>query len=66
MSRRAVANEVVAAAREFAKSGKACEKHLADQLLVPLAMFNHGDRTLDVQKETKHYTTNRDVIAKFM
>ena len=33
---------------------------------VPLAMFNHGDWALDVQKETLHYTTNRDVIAKFM
>ena len=81
-SRKAVAHEVVHGVREFVKSGKACEKHLADQLLVPLAMFVGGDYhwgtdglweaevrrpnwTLDVQKETKHYTTNRDVIEKF-
>ena len=35
-SRKAVAHEVVTAVREFVRSGKACEKHLADQLLVPL------------------------------
>ena len=79
-SRKAVANEVVVAAREFVKSGKACEKHLADQLLVPLEMFVGGDYNwggegvwevwspnwdLAVQKETKHYMTNRDVIAQF-
>ena len=76
-SRKAVAHEVVHAVREFVKSGKACEKHLADQLLVPLEVFVGGyssynpgfewrpNWTLDVQKETLHYTTNRDVIAKF-
>ncbi len=81
-SRKAVAHEVVTAVREFVKSGKACEKHLADQLLVPLSLFIGGEYhwesdglwedevwrpnwTLDVQKETKHYMTNRDVIEKF-
>ena len=75
-SRKAVANEVVVAAREFVKSGKACEKHLADQLLVPLEMFMGYDYdweferrntkwALAIQKETKHYMTNRDVIAQF-
>lgn len=73
-SRKSVAHEVVHAVREFVKSGKACEKHLADQLLVPLNVLLgrdwSSDRecqrwTLDVQKETLHYTTNRDVIAKF-
>ena len=42
-SRKAVANEVVHQVREFVKSGKACEKHLADQLLVPLNVFVGGD-----------------------
>jgi len=42
-SRKAVAREVVHAVREFVKSGKACEKHLADQLLVPLEVFVGGD-----------------------
>ena len=64
-SRKLVAQGVIAAVHEFLESGKACEKHLADQLLVPLAMFG-GGCTLDVQKETLHYTTNRDVIAAFM
>ena len=35
-SRKAVGNEVVTAVRDFLKAGKACEKHLADQLPVPL------------------------------
>ncbi len=85
-SRKAVAHEVVMAVRDFVKSGKACEKHLADQLLLPLEMFVGGEYvhvgaglcgilyggeawrpkwTLDIQKETKHYLTNRDVIEKF-
>jgi RNA 3'-terminal phosphate cyclase (ATP) len=85
-SRKAVAHEVITAVREFVKSGKACEEHLADQLLVPLEMIVGGEYvhvgtglcgilyggeawspnwTLDVQKETKHYMTNRDVIEKF-
>ena len=82
-SRKAVANEVVQQVREFLKSGKACEKHLADQLLVPLHLLVGGERVLKqvgdfcedlvwqpnwnvaVQKSTLHYTTNRDVIARF-
>ena len=76
-SRKAVAHDVVHATRNFLKSGKACERHLADQLLVPLEMFVggyssynsgfewHDNWTLDVQKETLHLTTNRDVISMF-
>ncbi|MBR3221070.1 MAG: RNA 3'-phosphate cyclase [Kiritimatiellae bacterium] len=76
-SRKAVAHEVVKQVREFVKSDKACEKHLADQLLVPLEMFVggysrynpgfewHDNWTLAVKKETLHYTTNRDVISMF-
>ena len=45
-SRKAVANEVVHQVREFLKSGKACEKHLADQLLVPLHLLVGGERVL--------------------
>ena len=41
-SRRAVGNEVVAAVRDFLKAGKACEKHLADQLLLPLNVLAGG------------------------
>ena len=81
-SRKAVANEVVVAAREFVKSGKACEKHLADQLLLPAVVFLGERRRLHpnnkwiddgfvdwnvaVQKETLHFTTNQEVINRFM
>ena len=82
-SRKAVGNEVVTAVRDFLKAGKACEKHLGDQLLLPLNLLVGGERRLEqvgeywedlvwhpnwaveLQKETLHYTTNRDVIAEF-
>lgn len=77
-SRKAVANEIVQQLREFIKSGKACEKHLADQLLLPLCLFLCGkcerrngnwqwrpNWSLDVQRETKHYVTNKMVIESF-
>ena len=76
-SRKAVGSEVVAAVRDFLKSGKACEKHLADQLLLPLNLLVGGewkydpgayfqpDWIMDVQKETLHYKTNHEVIAEF-
>ena len=77
-SRKAVANEVVQQIRDFVKSGKACEKHLADQLLVPLHLFFGWDKEWDdnyecrvtnwnlaIQKETSHFTTNQLVISAF-
>ena len=82
-SRKAVANEVVKAVRDFLKEGKACEKHLADQLLLPLNLLVGGERKLEqvgeywedlvwhpnwsveVQKETLHYKTNRSVVSEF-
>lgn len=73
-SRKAVANEVVQQVREFLKSGKACEKHLADQLLLPLneLLGNEWNSDweclrwiIDIQKETLHYKTNKDVISVF-
>lgn len=73
-SRKAVANEVVRAVRDFLRAGKACEKHLADQLQLPLREFVGGEWymddyndhwSLDVQRETLHYTTNRTVLGLF-
>ena len=77
-SRKSVANEVVHQVRDFVKSGAACEKHLADQLLVPLHLLIGGyedwdggsDRwvnnwNLAIQKETSHFTTNQMVIDLF-
>ena len=46
-SRKAVGNEVVTAVRDFLKAGKACEKHLADQLLLPLNVLVGGERRLE-------------------
>ena len=77
-SRKSVANEVAHQIRDFVKSGKACEKHLADQLLVPLHLFFGKQKewneyydswinnwSLAIQKETSHYTTNQQVISAF-
>ena len=79
-SRKSVANEVAHQIRDFVKAGKACEKHLADQLLVPLHLFigkhqEWSDRWQDfinvtawnlaIQKVTSHYTTNEQVISAF-
>ena len=75
-SRKAVAHEVVTAVREFVKSGKACEKHLADQLLVPLCVFLGDEKgcyygrpytpwKIWVEDETMHFTTNEIVIDAF-
>ena len=77
-SRKSVANEVAHQIRDFVKSGKACEKHLADQLLVPLHLFLGQQKEWDeyydgwvtnwslaIQKETSHYTTNEQVISAF-
>ena len=75
-SRKAVAGEVVKAVHDFLKAGKACEKHLADQLLVPCEVFVGGWRDLcedcdyenwdiGIQRETEHYVTNRAVIHAF-
>lgn len=41
-SRKAVANDVVQNVKAFIKSGAACEKHLADQLLLPAALLVQG------------------------
>ena len=81
-SRKAGARDVIQGVREFVNSGRACEKHLADQLLVPSAVFlgerlwlcpnskwvDDGflDWNVAVQKETLHFTTNQAVINQFM
>ncbi len=74
-SRKAVANEVVMAVNHFlgaGKTGAAVERHLADQLLLPAAVLldRHGgspeELGMTIEKETLHYTTNRDVIELFV
>ena len=76
-SRKAVAHEVVKTVREFVQSGKACEKHLADQLLVPLCVFLGDEKSCHygrsytpweiwAEDETMHFTTNEMVIDAFV
>ena len=71
-SRKAVANGVVSQVRRFLKAGAAVEEHLADQLLVPLAVLldRHGGSTeelgMTIEKETLHYKTNMEVIELFV
>ena len=65
-----MANSVVSQARRFQKSDAAVERHLADQLLVPAAVLlgrrgTPEDIGIAIEKESLHYTTNRDVIAAF-
>lgn len=73
-SRKSVANELIKAVNKFVKSEKACEKHLADQLLLPYVLFidrkiealDSVDKWLDVQEKTLHFTTNIEIIKKFI
>jgi RNA 3'-terminal phosphate cyclase len=65
-SRKAVANEVVRQVGEFLKSGKACEKHLADQLLVPLHLLvgGHTERETEGFWEDEVWHPNWDVAVQ--
>ena len=68
-SRKAVANDVVGQVKAFLHAGRACEQHLADQLLVPLAVIRGArprDVPLDIQRETLHYRTNVEVVEAFI
>jgi len=59
-----VALEVVAEAGEYLSSGVPVGKHLADQLLIPMALAGGGSfRTLF---PTRHTATNIEVIRKFL
>ena len=68
-SRSAVANDVANQVKAFLHAGRACEQHLADQLLVPLAVIQGvrpRDAQLAVQAETLHYRTNVEVVETFI
>ncbi len=71
-SRKAVANGIVSQVRRFLKAGAAVEEHLADQLLVPLSVLlgrrggSPEELGMTIEKESLHYTTNRDVIGRFL
>ncbi|HSR42227.1 MAG TPA: RNA 3'-terminal phosphate cyclase [Longimicrobiales bacterium] len=59
-----VAREAVAAARAWEASGAAVGAHLADQLLVPLALGAGG--TYTTVEPTLHTRTNAAVIRRFL
>ena len=59
-----VALEAAAETGEYLSSGVPVGKHLADQLLIPMALAGGGSfRTLP---PTKHATTNLEVIRRFL
>jgi len=59
-----VADETVAAFREHHASGAAVELHLADQLLLPLALAK-GASAFTAPRPTGHLTTNAWTIGRF-
>ena len=59
-----VANRTVTAAQEYLALDVPVGRHLADQLLIPMAMAGGGKfRTLS---PSKHTTTNIEIIKKFL
>jgi RNA 3'-terminal phosphate cyclase (ATP) len=59
-----IAEEVVREAREYLVSRAAAGEHLTDQLMLPLALAGGG--SFSAIKLSRHATTNRDVISKFL
>lgn len=64
VSAETVAGRVVNEARAWLASGAAVGEHLADQLVLPLALAGGGGFTTHVQ--ASHLTTNLDVIGRFL
>ncbi len=60
----AVADKAAKEARLFRDSRAAVGEHLADQLLLPLALAGRGEFTTLVV--SSHLTTNREVIERFL
>ena len=59
-----VAKAVMNEARRYIASGAAVGEHLADQLLLPMALASGGRFTADAVSQ--HATTNGEVIARFL
>jgi RNA 3'-terminal phosphate cyclase (ATP) len=59
-----VAKQVVKDARFYIASGAAVSEHLADQLMLPMALAGGGSFTVD--RVSLHARTNADVIAHFL
>jgi RNA 3'-terminal phosphate cyclase (ATP) len=63
-SAESVATEAVKEARAYIASTAAVGEHLADQLLLPLAMAGGGSFT--ACKLNRHARTNMDVVSTFL
>ncbi|WP_300451716.1 RNA 3'-terminal phosphate cyclase [Accumulibacter sp.] len=59
-----VASQVAAVARDYLESGAAVGEHLADQLVLPLALAGGG--RLLARRASNHLLTNLAVIGKFL
>ena len=64
VSRKQVARQAVDAANAFFATRAAVEEHLADQLLIPMALAGRGAFTTDAL--SSHTRTNLEVIRKFL
>jgi RNA 3'-terminal phosphate cyclase (ATP) len=60
----AVADQAVIAARRYLASDVAVAEHLADQLLLPMALARGGSFT--TVPPSRHTTTNIEIIRKFL
>lgn len=59
-----VAETALAELKAYARSGAALGEHLADQILLPMALAGGGRFT--TSRLTQHAITNADVIARFL
>ena len=60
-----VADEAVDAYEAFERTGAAVDQHLADQLLLPMALAT-GRSRFTADAVTQHLQTNADVIRHFL
>lgn len=60
-----VAEEAVNACRDFLDQQAAVDEHLADQLLIPLALA-HGVSTFTTHRLTLHTLTNADLLRRWL
>jgi len=60
----AVAGQALTEARDYIASGAAVGEHLADQLMLPLALAGGG--SFSASTVSRHALTNADVIARFL
>ena len=64
MRAEAVAAGAVEAARAYLAAGEPVGEHLADQLLIPLAMSGGG--RFRTGPASRHLTTNVEVVGRFL